>query len=93
MKYAEMAGLVKFDFLGLKTLTVIDRALKFIAAGGKEVGPAWRSLDDAASYDLMASGETLGVFQLEGAGMRDTLKRVRPNNIEDVIGIISLYRP
>jgi DNA polymerase III subunit alpha len=93
MKYAEMAGLVKFDFLGLKTLTVIDRALKFIAAGGKEVGPAWRSLDDSASYDLMASGETLGVFQLEGAGMRDTLKRVRPNNIEDVIAIISLYRP
>ncbi|MBI1400692.1 DNA polymerase III subunit alpha [Hyphomonas sp.] len=93
MKYAEMAGLVKFDFLGLKTLTVIDRALRFIAAGGKEVGPGWRSLDDSASYDLMASGETLGVFQLEGAGMRDTLKRVRPNNIEDVIAIISLYRP
>ena len=93
MKYAEMAGLVKFDFLGLKTLTVIDRALKFIAASGRELGPAWKSLDDSASYDLMASGETLGVFQLEGAGMRDTLKRVRPNNIEDVIAIISLYRP
>jgi DNA polymerase-3 subunit alpha len=93
MKYAEMAGLVKFDFLGLKTLTVIDRALKFIAAGGKEIGPAWRSLDDAATYDLMASGETLGVFQLEGSGMRDTLRRVRPSNIEDVIAIISLYRP
>ncbi|MFN3910464.1 DNA polymerase III subunit alpha [Hyphomonas sp.] len=93
MKYAEMAGLVKFDFLGLKTLTVIDRALKFIAADGKVLGPAWKSLDDAPSYDLMASGETLGVFQLEGAGMRDTLKRVRPNNIEDVIAIISLYRP
>jgi DNA polymerase-3 subunit alpha len=93
MKYAEMAGLVKFDFLGLKTLTVIDRALKFIAANGKELGPAWKSLDDAPSYDLMASGDTLGVFQLEGAGMRDTLKRVRPNNIEDVIAIISLYRP
>ena len=93
MKYAEMAGLVKFDFLGLKTLTVIDRALKFIEAGQKTVGPAWTSLDDAASYDLMASGDTLGVFQLEGAGMRDTLRRVRPNNIEDLIAIISLYRP
>ncbi|HRK66070.1 MAG TPA: DNA polymerase III subunit alpha [Hyphomonas sp.] len=93
MKYAEMAGLVKFDFLGLKTLTVIDRALKFIEAGQKTIGPAWTSLDDAASYDLMASGETLGVFQLEGAGMRDTLRRVRPNNIEDLIAIISLYRP
>lgn len=93
MKYAEMAGLVKFDFLGLKTLTVIDRAMKFILTGGKSIGPAWTSLDDAASYDLMASGETLGVFQLEGAGMRDTLRRVRPNNIEDLIAIISLYRP
>ncbi|MBK8199662.1 MAG: DNA polymerase III subunit alpha [Acidobacteria bacterium] len=93
MKYAEMAGLVKFDFLGLKTLTVIDRALKFIEASGREVGPAWRSLDDTSTYDLMASGETLGVFQLEGSGMRDTLRRVRPNNIEDVIAIISLYRP
>ena len=93
MKYAEMAGLVKFDFLGLKTLTVIDRALNFIRRQGGEVGPAWRSLDDPATYELMASGETLGVFQLEGAGMRDTLRRVRPNNIEDLIAIISLYRP
>lgn len=93
MKYAEMAGLVKFDFLGLKTLTVIDRALNFIRRDGGDVGPAWRSMDDTATYELMASGETLGVFQLEGAGMRDTLRRVRPNNIEDLIAIISLYRP
>jgi DNA polymerase-3 subunit alpha len=93
MKYAEMAGLVKFDFLGLKTLTVIDRALKFLEAAGKSPGPGWKSLDDAATFELMASGETLGVFQLEGAGMRDTLRRVRPSNIEDVIAIISLYRP
>ncbi len=93
MKYAELAGLVKFDFLGLKTLTVIDRALKFIRAEGREVGAGWTSLEDAETYQLMASGETLGVFQLEGAGMRDTLRRVRPNNIEDVIAIISLYRP
>lgn len=93
MKYAEMAGLVKFDFLGLKTLTVIDRALKLIRRDGRDVGPEWQSLDDQATYDLMASGETLGVFQLEGAGMRDTLKKVRPHNLEDVIAIISLYRP
>lgn len=93
MKYAEMAGLVKFDFLGLKTLTVIQRALAFITRSGKTVGPAWQSLDDPDTFDLMASGETLGVFQLEGAGMRDTLRRVRPNNIEDLIAIISLYRP
>ena len=93
MKYAEIAGLVKFDFLGLKTLTVIDRSLKFLQAGNKSLGPGWQSLDDAATFELMASGETLGVFQLEGAGMRDTLRRVRPSNIEDVIAIISLYRP
>ncbi|MCR9195187.1 MAG: DNA polymerase III subunit alpha [Hyphomonas sp.] len=93
MKWAESAGLVKFDFLGLKTLTVIDRALKFIRRDGQDVGPEWFSLDDQATYDLMASGETLGVFQLEGQGMRDTLRKVRPGNLEDVIAIISLYRP
>ncbi|MEZ6000512.1 DNA polymerase III subunit alpha [Hyphomonas sp.] len=93
MKYAEQAGLVKFDFLGLKTLTVIDRALKFIRRDGKDVGPEWKSLDDQATYDMMGGGDTLGVFQLEGAGMRDTLKKVRPHSLEDVIAIISLYRP
>lgn len=93
MKWAEAAGLVKFDFLGLKTLTVIDRALKFIRRDGADVGPEWETLDDAATYELMASGHTLGVFQLEGQGMRDTLRKVRPGNIEDVIAIISLYRP
>ncbi len=93
MKWAELGGLVKFDFLGLKTLTVIDRALRFIRRDGQDVCPAWRTLDDPATYELMASGETLGVFQLEGQGMRDTLRKVRPGNIEDVIAIISLYRP
>lgn len=93
MKWAEASGLVKFDFLGLKTLTVIDRALRFIKRDGGEIGPGWDSLDDAATYQLMASGETLGVFQLEGQGMRDTLRKVRPGNLEDVIAIISLYRP
>ncbi|MEO0550951.1 MAG: DNA polymerase III subunit alpha [Pseudomonadota bacterium] len=93
MKWAEAGGLVKFDFLGLKTLTVIDRALKFIRRDGQDVGPEWHSLDDKATYELMASGQTLGVFQLEGQGMRDTLRKVRPGNIEDVIAIISLYRP
>ena len=93
MKWAENAGLVKFDFLGLKTLTVIKRALGLIHRSGKDVCPKWHSLDDAATYELMATGETLGLFQLEGQGMRDTLKRVRPDGIEDIIAIISLYRP
>ncbi|MEL6568031.1 MAG: DNA polymerase III subunit alpha [Pseudomonadota bacterium] len=93
MKWAENAGLVKFDFLGLKTLTVIERALNFIRRDGRDVCAKWRTFDDQATYDLLASGETLGVFQLEGQGMRDTLRKVRPGNIEDVIAIISLYRP
>ena len=93
MKWAESAGLVKFDFLGLKTLTVIERALNFIRRDGRDVCSKWRTFDDEATYELMASGETLGVFQLEGQGMRDTLRKVRPGNIEDVIAIISLYRP
>ena len=93
MKWAEAGGLVKFDFLGLKTLTVIDRALKLIRRDGRDVGPEWDTLDDKETYELMASGQTLGVFQLEGQGMRDTLRKVRPHNLEDVIAIISLYRP
>ncbi len=93
MKWAEAAGLVKFDFLGLKTLTVIQRALAFIAKEGRDLGPEWTTYADPKSYELMASGNTLGVFQLEGQGMRDTLRKVRPNCIEDVIALISLYRP
>ncbi len=93
MKWAEAAGLVKFDFLGLKTLTVIQRALGFIEKEGRVLGDAWTTYDDPKSYDLMASGNTLGVFQLEGQGMRDTLRKVRPNCIDDIIALISLYRP
>ncbi|MEM1104779.1 MAG: DNA polymerase III subunit alpha [Pseudomonadota bacterium] len=93
MMWAENAGLVKFDFLGLKTLTVIEKALGFVRRGGQDVCAKWRTFDDGDTYELLASGETLGVFQLEGQGMRDTLKKVRPGNIEDIIAIISLYRP
>lgn len=93
MKWVEIGGLVKFDFLGLKTLTVIDRALKFIARRGVEIGEKWQSLDDPAAYEVMAKGDTLGVFQMEGQGMRDTLRKAKPDKIEDVIALISLYRP
>ncbi len=93
MKWAEFNGLVKFDFLGLKTLTVIKRALEFVKNEGRSLTPAWDTLDDKASYDLMASGQTLGVFQLESQGMRDTLRKVKPDCIEDIIALISLYRP
>jgi len=93
MKWVEAAGLVKFDFLGLKTLTVIDRAVKFLQQRGITVDLDASAYDDAATYELMQSGLTFGVFQLEGQGMRDTLRKVKPTCLEDVIALISLYRP
>ena len=93
MKWVEQAGLVKFDFLGLKTLDVIDRAVKFLKARGIEVDLSDPGYDDEATYQLLQSGLTFGVFQLEGQGMRDTLRKVKPTCLEDVIALISLYRP
>jgi DNA polymerase III subunit alpha len=93
MKWAEAAGLVKFDFLGLKTLTVIDTARKLIARTGPDIAPAKIPLNDTASYKLMQSGDTVGVFQLEGQGMRDALRKLRPDRFEDIIAIVALYRP
>jgi DNA polymerase-3 subunit alpha len=93
MKWVESAGLVKFDFLGLKTLTVIDRAMKHLAKRGADFPLEQLPLDDAKTYELMASGQTVGVFQLEGQGMRDTLRQLRPNSLEEVTALISLYRP
>jgi DNA polymerase-3 subunit alpha len=93
MKWVEQAGLVKFDFLGLKTLDVIDRAVKFLKARGIEVDLNDPGYDDEPTYKLLQSGLTFGVFQLEGQGMRDTLRKVKPTCLEDVIALISLYRP
>ncbi|MHB8287578.1 MAG: DNA polymerase III subunit alpha, partial [Caulobacteraceae bacterium] len=93
MKWVESAGLVKFDFLGLKTLTVLDRAVRFMKARGEEIDLDTLAFDDKPSYDLMASGQTVGVFQLEGQGMRDTLRKMQPTNIEEITALISLYRP
>jgi DNA polymerase-3 subunit alpha len=93
MKWVESAGLVKFDFLGLKTLTVIDRAVKHLEKRGAAVDMDALPLDDAKTYELMSSAQTIGVFQLEGQGMRDTLRQLRPGSIEDVTAIVSLYRP
>jgi DNA polymerase-3 subunit alpha len=84
---------VKFDFLGLKTLTVVDRAMKHLAKRGADFPLEKLALDDAKSYELMASGQTVGVFQLESQGMRDTLRQLRPNSLEEVTALISLYRP
>ena len=93
MKWVESAGLVKFDFLGLKTLTVIDRALKLLEKRGAPVDMAALPLDDLKTYELMSNAQTVGVFQLEGQGMRDTLRQLRPGSIEDVTAVGALYRP
>jgi DNA polymerase-3 subunit alpha len=93
MKWVEPAGLVKFDFLGLKTLTVIDRALGLLRKRGIDLDLSKIPWDDAATYALLQSGATFGVFQLEGQGMRDTLRKVKPTCLEDIIALISLYRP
>jgi DNA polymerase III subunit alpha len=93
MKYAELAGLVKFDFLGLKTLTVLATACRMLAARGIDLDLSALPLADKASYALMASGDTVGIFQLEGSGMRDMLKKLAPDRFEDIIAVVALYRP
>lgn len=93
MKFVEDAGLVKFDFLGLKTLTVVQRAVELVNARGGNLDLVTLPLDDAKSYDMLARGETVGVFQFEGAGMRDLHRKLKPNKFEDLIAIVSLYRP
>ena len=95
MKYAEAAGLVKFDFLGLKTLTVLDQAAKLIARRGPEyaIDYAKLTLDDRKTYDLMTAGDTIGVFQFESPGMQSLLREAKPSGIEDLIALVALFRP
>lgn len=93
MKMVETAGLVKFDFLGLKTLDVLQQAVEFLQARGVAVDLAHVPLDDEKTYKLLARGDTTGVFQLESSGMRDVLRRLKPNRFEDIIALVALYRP
>ncbi len=94
MKCVEKAGLIKFDFLGLKTLTVISTALKLIREHFKEdVDISRIPLDDPATYELLSRGDTTGVFQLESSGMKDLLRRMRPTTFTDMIALVALYRP
>ena len=93
MKAAEKAGLVKFDFLGLKTLSVLDRAQTLLAARGVTVDWLGLPLDDAETYALIARGDTVGVFQFEGEGMRRALTSVRPTAFGDIVALGALYRP
>lgn len=93
MKYTEKAGLVKFDFLGLKTLTVISKICLLLKEKNIDLDIRDIPLDDSQTFDLLVQGDTLGVFQLESTGMKDSIRRLKPDNIEDIIALISLYRP
>ena len=93
MKWVEPAGLVKFDFLGLKTLTVIDRAVSFLRQRDIEIDINKIPVDDRKSFEMLGEGAAVGVFQLESAGMRSTLRSMKPDTLEDIIALVSLYRP
>ncbi|MFQ5773201.1 MAG: DNA polymerase III subunit alpha [Kiloniellaceae bacterium] len=93
MKYVEKAGLVKFDFLGLKTLSVLARACELIVERGVDIDLLRIPLDDPKTYEMLGRGETVGVFQLESAGMRDVLRGLKPDRFEEIIAVVALYRP
>ena len=93
MKYAEMAGLVKFDLLGLKTLTVLDHTGAILREAGVEIDIDALPLDDRKTYEMLGVGAAMGVFQLESTGMRDALRSLKPDCIEDIIALVALYRP
>lgn len=94
MKYAENAGLVKFDFLGLKTLTTISETVKLIEKNRNiKIDINNIKLDDKKTFEMLAKGDSIGVFQIESSGMRSVLKQMKSDKIEDIIALISLYRP
>ena len=94
MKWAEASGLVKFDFLGLKTLTVIDKAINLInQKKGIKLDIAKIPLDDEKTFNLLGTGHTVGIFQLESNGMQDVLRNMKPDCFEDIIALVALYRP
>jgi DNA polymerase-3 subunit alpha len=94
MKSLEKIGLLKMDFLGLKTLTVIDQALKLVKSiHGVDLDMSALTYDDPKTFELLCGGHTLGVFQLESSGMRDLLRKLEPSGFEDIIALLALYRP
>ncbi len=93
MKWVEQAGLVKFDFLGLKTLTVIRTAQQYLEKRGVEIDIEGLALDDEETFKMLQRGETVGVFQLESMGMRKALIGMKPDQFEDIIALVALYRP
>src|SRR5690348_1010439 len=93
MKWVEQAGLVKFDFLGLKTLTTLQTAVRLLKQRGVQLDLSAIPLDDKASYEMLSRAETVGVFQLESAGMRRALLDMKPDTFTDIIALVALYRP
>ena len=93
MKWVEPAGLVKFDFLGLKTLTVIAECVALLGRRGIKVNPTTIPLDDQETFAMLQRGETFGMFQVESAGMKKALVDMRPDRFEDLIALVALYRP
>lgn len=94
----ETVGLVKFDFLGLKTLTIIDWAVKainqqLVSAGQELIDIASLPLDDKATYDILKQGKTTAIFQLESSGMKELIKNLQPDQFEDIVALVALYRP
>jgi DNA polymerase-3 subunit alpha len=90
---AEKAGLVKFDFLGLKTLTVIAKAEELLKRRGISLHTQTIDFVDAGTFEMLAKGDSVGVFQMEGAGMRDLLRKMKPDHINDLVALVALYRP
>ena len=93
MYSSENAGLVKFDLLGLKTLTVIDKTLKRLKLKKIDLDISKINLEDEKVYNLLSTGETTGLFQLESTGMREAIKQMKPNRFDDIIALVALYRP
>src|SRR3546814_15384924 len=93
MKFVEQAGLVKFDFLGLKTLTVLQRACALLARRGVELDLLLIPLDDQKTFEMMSRGEATGIFQFESSGMRSLLREAHVDTFEDIIALVALYRP
>ena len=93
MKYVEKVGLVKFDFLGLKTLTVIEKTCKLLEEKNININLDSLPFDDEKTFKILKSGQTVGIFQFDGKGMRDTIIQIKPDRFEDLIAIVSLYRP
>src|SRR6202035_3198269 len=93
MKWVEQAGLVKFDFLGLTTLTVLETAVRLVKQRGVDIDLAAIPLDDKKTFEQLARAEAVGIFQLESQGMRRALLDMRPDRFEDIIALVALYRP